>query len=270
MSRQAKNALPFDDRAIKAAKFQQGQERPLRGIPGLSLRLTKNETGTFVYRYSASGLQRRVVIGDRRVVTKEHARDRAIEMGREVRAGADPALARTTNQGAMSLRALVDEFMQKADRPGPRTKRDYREALERDVLAEIGSRPAQEITGADIARLLGAIEARPPAYADRKRWRAPDGYRGTNAAHKARSALGSIYRWALKRRLVPSNPCVGLGYIQRPVVRERRVERQEIGKLWVAIGAAPGLSERMRMSAASDRPHRTALDRGRRGAARGT
>jgi integrase len=238
MPRPSNNALPFEDRAIRGAKFEHGRERPVRGIPGLYLRLTRAGTGTFVFRYSAVGAQRRVVIGDRRLVTKEHAR--------EVLGGGDPATARGDSSGALSLRDLVEEFMEKADRPGPRTKKDYREALERDVLAEIGSRPAREITGAHIAHVLQAVEARPPAYAGRKRWRAPEGYRGTNAAHKARAALGSIYRWALKRRLVTSNPCAGLGFIQRPVVRERKISRDEVGRLWAAIGAAPGLSDRMR------------------------
>jgi integrase len=245
--RPSKNALPFDDRAIKAAKFEQGRERPLRGVPGLSLRLNKNDTAAFVFRYTSRGEQRRVVIGDRRVITKEHARERAIELGRQVRKGEDPAATQTHNADVMSLRALVDDFMEKADRPGPRTKRDYREALDRDVLSEIGERAADGITGAEIARVLQAVEARPPAYADRKRWRAAEGYRGTNAAHKARAALGSIYRWALKRRLVASNPCAGLGFIQRPVVRERKVQRDELTKLWTSLDTAPGFSRRMRI-----------------------
>ena len=98
MPRPSNNALPFEDRAIRGAKFEHGRERPVRGIPGLYLRLTRAGTGTFVFRYSTVGVQRRVVIGDRRVVTKEHARERVIELAREVRGGGDPATPHTTSK----------------------------------------------------------------------------------------------------------------------------------------------------------------------------
>jgi integrase len=193
-----------------------------------------------VYRYTLDGKQYREVIGDRRIVTKEHARARAEELGREVRAGA-------LVDRKLTLRKLVEEFLSKSDRPGARTKRDYVEALERDVFPQLGDKPAGVITSAQIAQALSAVESRPPAYRDRKRWRPPAGHRGTNAAHKARCALGSTFRWALKRRLVVMNPCAGLGFIQRPVVRDRKVSGPELASLWIGIESAPNVSRRVEL-----------------------
>ena len=136
--------------------------------------------------------------------------------------------------------------MEKADRPGVRTKSDYREALERDVLKALGSVAAEDITGTQIARVLEYIESRPPAYVDRKKWHPPKDYKGRNAAHKARCALGSIYRWGVKRQLIATSPCMGLGYIQRPVVRERKVTDAELAKLWDALDTVTGMSVPMR------------------------
>ena len=235
MSRPSMNAVAFDDRAIRAAKLdtdgpmsKRGWERPVKGVPGLYLRLTKQGSGIFVFRYRTAGKHKRVVIGDRTAVPKEHARDRAHELYRQVKGGADPARERTLTREALTLNALVDEFMAKADRPGARTKDDYRRALDLDVLGKLGELPAQGIGGPEIARVLEAIESRGQAYGEKRR-PAPAGYKGTNAAHKARCALGSVYRWAMKRQLVQANPCAGLGYIQRPVVREERSQRSNSG-----------------------------------------
>ena len=75
----------------------------------------------------------------------------------------------------------------------------------------IGDLPAGEITGEQIARVLESIEAR-----------------SKHAAHKARSAIGSTYRWAVKRRKVKTNPTIGLGFTVQSKPRNRVLSDDEL------------------------------------------
>src|SRR5262249_36872039 len=100
---------------------------------------------------------------------------------------------------------------------------------DRDLFKALGDVPVAEISAKDIAKELTTIESRSP-----------------NAAHKTRSALGSLYKWATKRMLVESNITIGLGFTHKNKPRERIPTDDEIAVLWRTIeseefGATPGM-----------------------------
>ena len=96
-----------------------------------------------------------------------------------------------------------------------------------DVCSD--SKPV-ELTSDQIADVLERIERR-----------------SRHSAHRARCAIGSTYRWALRRSKLRRNPIVGLGFTVRPIPRERVLSDDEWQKLWRGIDTVSGMAEPMRI-----------------------
>jgi integrase len=228
MTGKAKNVVPFNDKAVARIARQQSSKQvewKIEGVPGLSLAVKPSGTATYYVRYqSGTGTarrQRREAIGKHRLISLHEARKRALAIMSKVAEGCDPAADAASARDALTLRALFEERVGKDARTAPRTLDDYRLVLETHVFDALGKRPAGAITADDIAAVLARIEAR-----------------SKHSAHKARAALGSTFRWGLKRRLVKLNPVAGLGFTHQSRPRNRVASDQELAKLWAAIEAA--------------------------------
>ena len=130
----------------------------------------------------------------------------------------------------MTLRNLFAQRLELDKDTAPRTLEDYKKALELDVFPRIGDVPAVEPTGDQIADVLERIERR-----------------SRHSAHRARCAIGSTYRWALRRSKLRRNPVVGLVFTVRPIPRERVLSDDEWQKLWQGIDTGSGMAEPMRI-----------------------
>jgi integrase len=232
----SKRALPFNSQSIDGAGPIEGRQTEYRieGERGLILVVTPENTGTYFFRYTVGHGKARKFrsekLGRRDELKLADARDKAAEIRLAVGRGADPVAEGDVNKTAITFRELFDERMKRDGSKAARTLSDYERTLEADVFDEIGDFPADRITGEQIARVLETIEKR-----------------SRHAAHKARSAIGSTYRWALKRRKVKTNPTIGLGFTVQSKPRNRVLSREELVALWRSIDAGPGLSEEMRI-----------------------
>ena len=110
-----------------------------------------------------------------------------------------------------------------------RTLDDYELALEKDIFPELGSRKAAAISPEDLAKVLERVEDR-----------------AKHAAHKARSAIGSTYRWAQRRRLVAINPCAGLAFTYQADRRKRILSDAELVRIWKAAQSSENVSQPVR------------------------
>lgn len=232
----SKRALPFNSQSITTAGPLNGKQTEYRieGVRGLVLVVTPEGTGTYFFRYTVGrGLRRKFrseKVGRRDAKTLHEAREMAEELRLAVGRGADPVAEGEAKRSAITLRGLFEERLARDNTKAVRTLTDYQRTLEADVFSALGDMPASEITGEQIARVLENIEAR-----------------SRHAAHKARSAIGSTYRWAVKRRRVKANPTIGLGFTVQSKPRNRVFSDQELRTLWRAIDAEPGLSDAMRI-----------------------
>lgn len=252
MARKAANTVPAQERSIEAvikkeierqtkAGERKQTEWKVEGVPGLSVVLSKSGDASYHLRFMAgSGARRKQV---RQAIGRARG-DKSIGFG----AARSKALAvatdgpsalgieETTAEARVTLRALFEQFEQWNQRPNnddaisPRTLADYHDQLERDVftneekknkkdnILRLGDVPVGEITTKDVAKLLANIERRSP-----------------NAAHKARAALGSLYKWAAKRFLVDTNIMLGMGFTHKNKPRDRIASDKEIKALWKAF-----------------------------------
>ncbi len=232
--------LPFNTLAITAAAPRGGKptEYKIDGVQGLALRVEPTGVGTFYVRYTvgkgAARKFRRDKIGRRdfKVLPLAEVRKQALAIMSNVANGEDPVQDAAVAEKAMTLKALFDERLAKDQERSGGTLANYKRVLANEVFPTLGHLPANAITPDQIADVLEIVEVR-----------------SKNVAHVARSALGSTYRWAVRRRAggVRVNPTAGLGFIVRAPIRERRFDDKELAKLWAAIGTTPSLSEPVRI-----------------------
>ena len=235
MAGKAKRLLPFNDQAVaKVArtKVDRQTEWKIAGAPGLSLVVKPSGVATFFVRYQVGKgtdrTLRRQAIGrakddeQQARITLHDARTKALAFTSDVALGGDPIAkaqsdeaAAKARKNALTFRQLFEERVSKDDKRSERTMGDYRAVLEADVFDELGDLPATEITADQIATVLEKIEDR-----------------SKHAAHKARSAIGSTFRWALSRRKVKVNPAKGLGFTHQSKPRNRVLTDDELAKLW--------------------------------------
>ena len=240
MAGKSQRELAFKPASISKAHSIDAKQTEYRidGVRGLILVVTPEGTGTYFFRYTITkGTKRKFrseKIGRRDAVSLMDARTRAEELRLAVGGGADPVAEGDAKRTAITFRALFEERLKKDDARAKATLENYRIALNAEygnssILNELGDLPADAITADQIATVLERIEDH-----------------SKSAAHKARSALGSTYRWGLSRRKVKANPVKGLGFTHQSKPRNRVLGDDELGKLWKGIGSEPGLSGQMR------------------------
>jgi integrase len=196
-------------------------------LAGFGLRVQASGAMSYVVKYRAgsgrSAPTRRVTLDRVGKITPDEARTLARKTLGAVAHGADPAARKAADKRAETLRQLADLFLAEhvEAKRKPATAAFYRDVLERLVLPELGTRKAEKITTAELARLHAKWKAHP------------------YQANRALAVVGSLYSFAGKRRILPQglNPARGIDrYPEKG--RERFLSVQELTRLGDAIREA--------------------------------
>lgn len=195
-------------------------------VPGFGLKVTPTGKRTFFLAYRTTAhTQRKPKIGDFPTLKPEAARRIAQDWAARVRAGGDPSRERMEERARESLGTLADLFEDyKAAKASMRSLDETARMFSKDVLPTLGKRRAEDITRADINRLLDKIAKR-----------------SQPVALRVRQALSAFYTWAMPR--LPdgfSHPVKSAIPIAPPAARTRVLTDDEIQALW---GAVEGLGE---------------------------
>lgn len=212
---------------VRTAQVRDNKRLEIRDdvVKGLEFRITERGQKSWYFQYTRKSdrRRRRVMLGTYPALELAPARKRAIELRAAVENGADPAAERKARQSAMTFRELAEERLEVDTSITDATKQQYKQALLADVFNAIGHVPASEVTADMVARVLDDVEGRGAAvHADR-----------------VRSAIGSTFKWAIKRRRaeVSMDPTAGLGKRGPTVPRTRVLSDLELATFWHAIGA---------------------------------
>jgi integrase len=198
----------------------------IEGVQGLVLDVTPNGSRTWYVRYAVRrGGQRRwrnYRIGSLDRVTLGQAIDKAREVLAAVEYDKrDPVGERLNEQGALTFRQLAEMRLSQDNRIGDGSRRNYRWTFERHVFPEIGEVPADRVMPEEIVALLDSIVASGhPRQAD-----------------LTKAAIGSTYKWGLKRQRVKRDPTGGLGNRASPAPRRRVLTDEEMRALWRVLDA---------------------------------
>jgi integrase len=191
-------------------------------LAGYAVRLRAGGKRTFVFQYRLGQKQRRSTLGTVDSLTEPEARRRAKVALSKVTLGLDPQSEKAERraQAARTVGAIVEAYLADAER---RLKANSFIELRRYLTQywkPIWEIPLNGLERADVAARLTILA----------------GKRGGYAVNKARTALGSMFRWAIQQGIAQHNPVVGTAQpgVERP--RERVLADNELALIWRILG----------------------------------
>jgi integrase len=194
---------------------------------GFGVRIQPTGAKSYVVKYRAGSGRgaptRRVTLGTVGTLTPDEGRALARKMLGAVAHGSDPAAVKAAERRASTLRELAEIFLAEhvEAKRKPSTATHYRSLLEKDVLPELGSRKAEQVTPSDLAKLHARMRNRP------------------YQANRMLEVVGSLYSFAGKRKVFPIGFNPARGIEQYPEKgRERFLTWDELARLGDAIREA--------------------------------
>ena len=211
---------------VEGLKLRDGKRETIvfdGGLPGFGLRIRAGGKRTWIVQYRVGAKQRRVTLGTTETLEPDEARKSAQTALGKMYLGRDPQLekAQERAQAAVTLGNVVDSYLARyaAKRLKPGTLTDVQRYLRRHWGA-LSRLPVQKVTRADVAAGLAQI-------ADES---------GGFAANRARTALGSLYAWAIAEGLADANPVVGTRKAVDEIARDRVLTDEELRLVWRHAG----------------------------------
>jgi integrase len=207
------------------------------GFPGLALRVSYGGAKTFIFFYRLHGKLRRLSLGRYPAMSLAEARDAWRTARLAVSKGESPAHIRPTT--ADSFTAVAEEWLQR-DQAQNRSAAEVRRVIERDVLPAWGDRPITTLTRRDVLELVDGV-------ADRG---------ALTMARRLHAHLHRLFRWAVGRGIVETNPMADLPKPGEAVARDRVLTDAELSLVWKAaekIGWPFGPAVRLLILTASRR-----------------
>jgi integrase len=163
-------------------------------IPGFGLRIREGGSRTLVLSYKIGQRGRRLNLGPAVKEAFPDVRKRALDLLAQVRLGQDPAATKDAGrqQATETFSKIAERFLvEHAKEVKPKTHEESERYL--TVTAKpFAGRPLATITKRDIADLLSSTVANS----------------GAVSANRLRSALSSMFVWAMKEGLCESNPTI--------------------------------------------------------------
>lgn len=230
--------MSLSDLAIRQAK-EGPKLRKLSDGGGLQLWIKPSGSKLWCLAYRGTdGKQKKYSIGQYPTVTLQEARNKRAEAKRLLLAGLDPVTHIRTekankaiaeaNNAANTFAAVASELLDKKRREGKASntigKREWLYSLAGDAF---GKRPVADITSPEVLKALRVIEGK--------------GHLET--AHRMRSAIGEVFRFAIATSRASHDPTFALrGALAKAKVEHRAaiLEPQAIGALLRAIDGFNG------------------------------
>jgi integrase len=211
--------MKLTDTKIKGLKPQAKLYRVTDG-KGLTLEITPGGSKLWRYRFRLHGRANMLALGSYPAVSLAEARKKRDEAAEQIARGINPAHHRKA-QAANTFRNIAEEYLSdQAELWTPRTMKQRRALLESDIFPALGDRPINEISPADVLRVLQEIEPRAPTL-----------------AVFARQVIGAVFRKAVVTLRADSDPSAPL----RGALKPRHVTHHPI----LPAGEIPGFFERL-------------------------
>ena len=206
--------------------------------PGFGVRVTPKGIKSFVYLYRFEGLARRMTIGRYPQLSLSKARlkyanakstleDKEIDPGKSLVEG------RAASRIAPTVTQLVHEYIEKWAMPRKRSWKEDKRLLEHDVIPALGRKKAATVTRRDIRLLLDSIIERGAPV----------------TANRVLAVVRKMFRFAVSRDIVPTNPCEAIEAPAKETSRERVLSEPELKTLWQNLESDDlSMSEPVRMA----------------------
>jgi len=192
-------------------------------VTGLKLIVQPSGSKSWAFRYSFAGQRRKLTIGSYPAIGVADARQKALEAAAQVENGVDPGAAKAAAKHAVAnvdglVETVAAAFVELHARPNMRSWREVQRKLAQDVLPLWAGRRFEEITRADIHRLADNINGRGSRI----------------SANRTLAVVRRMWRWAVDRGIVVSNPAQGIGKPTKEKPRDRVLDAKELALVWRA------------------------------------
>lgn len=199
---------------------------------GLILRVAPGGSKQWVWRGTIRGKRRDIGLGSESYTTLAEARDIAYEYRKIARRGGDPTLLRSG--GSVPTFAEAAERVIEAHRggwkEGGKSEENWRSSLQRYVYPWIGSMPVDEVTTADLVRVLLPI------------W-----HQKRETARKVKTRVGVVMRYAIAeahRSDDPAGPALTAAlprYNGTPAKHFASLPHGEVSAALARLDSSPGM-----------------------------
>jgi integrase len=199
--------------------FDQG--KPSERVAGLALRVRAEGSRRWVFHYRFGGKSQRITIGDASAWSLDKARARARELRVMIDGGINPADTRTAARIEAAKRpttfgVIASNYLDVAQsKLKPRSHVETTRYLTH-YFKPLRDLPISAIERRDVAACLQSIAKN----------------NGAVTADRARSAVGSMFSWAIGEGIAEQNPVAGTNRHADNTPRSRVLSDAEIVKLW--------------------------------------
>jgi integrase len=189
-------------------------------LPGFGLRVNEGGSRMWVVQYRTAGKTKRETLGRADAVSLDDARKRARETLARVHLGNDPHTEKKEAKvrASITFERIATQYLKRAKgrmKPGPYD--DIERYLMRHWLPLHGM-PIHKIQRAAVAARLNEIVEE----------------NGPFASNRARTALSTMYTWAMGEGLAETNPVIGTNKPTPEVTRDHVLTDAELAAVWRA------------------------------------
>jgi integrase len=181
--------------------------------PGMSVRVSAQGQKVFSVKFRYGLDQKRMKLGVYPRITLATAREKAMDILRQVDEGIDPTKRRRSPN--MKVESVCGEFIRLHAQARNKSWREAERILEREFIGTFGQRDIREVKRFDVLEIMDAAVARGSTY----------------QANRILSNIRKLFNWCVERGIVDSSPIVGLKAPTKEVSRERVLDDDELKAL---------------------------------------
>lgn len=192
----------------------------------MGVRVSPAGRKSFIYMYRFDGKPRMMTIGPYPKIKLVSARLKVAQakdrLSQEIDPGQELIEAKEAVRGAHSIKALIDEYIEKWAKPRKRSWKEDERILKKDVQPVWGRKKAETIKRRDIVLLLDEIVDRGAPI----------------QANRTLAVIRKMFNFAINRGILEQSPCVQIPAPAKENQRDRVLSDDEIRSIWLSLDDA--------------------------------
>lgn len=217
------SALWLNNVPVPEGSAQDWTDSGYRGSGSLSLRVSSGGTMTWNLLYRYEGRPRRFKLGNYPSIKLGRAREMATSQSVEIHGGSDIAAAKVDRREAATVGELFDKYLAEYAAKRHKDGGDYwRKVLDKHVTPFWKNLKPHDLKRKDLKSLIGRMDS------------------GV-MQNRVTAVVTAVFNWAVDQEEIDSTPFAGFRKAFKETPRDRKLNYEEIRKVWKAESALQDL-----------------------------